>query len=84
MSKQTISDEMLDAFVDRQLSSDDRLRILRELTADRSLGRAVCDRQQLKDLVGLAYSQAARASSLPSPCAAHALLRWWRFRGWRT
>ena len=77
MSKQPVSEEMLDAFVDRQLSSEDRLRVLRELADDGSLGRAVCDRQQLKTLVGLAYPQPARAPGLPSLCDLRAL-RWWR------
>jgi anti-sigma factor RsiW len=58
MSKQPVSEEMLDAFVDRQLSREDRLRVLRELADDCSLGRAVCDREQLKELVELAYPPA--------------------------
>jgi anti-sigma factor RsiW len=77
MTKQPVSEEMLNAFVDRQLSSEDRLRVLRELADDGTLGRAVCDRQQLKALVGLAYPQPARVSGLSSPCDLRAL-RWWR------
>lgn len=77
MNKQPISEEMLDAFVDRQLNSEDRLRVLRVLADDGRLGRAVCDRQQLKTMVGLAYLQPARASSPPSLCGPWAL-RWWR------
>ncbi len=84
MSKQPVSEEMLDAFVDRQLSSEDRLRMLRELADDRSLGRALCDRQHLKDLVGLAYPQPARVSNPPSLCGLRGLRWWWRLRSGRT
>ena len=74
MSKQPISEEMLDAFVDRQLSQEDRLRVLRELADDCSLGRAVCDREQLKELVDLAYPAAGPESG--KVCVARL---WWRW-----
>ena len=74
MPKRPISEEMLDAFVDRQLSREDRLRVRREVAEDCSLGRAVCDREQLKELVALAYPPAD-----PKPGKRCGARFWWRW-----
>ena len=56
MSDPTVSEEIINAFVDRQLSAEDRLRVLRSIAAGQpGLGREICARQHLKALLALAY-----------------------------
>jgi anti-sigma factor RsiW len=78
MTKPPISEEMLNAFVDRQLCTEDRLRILRSVARDRHLGREICDRQRMKELIHFAYSQPAAAPAKPRPTRRAFPWRWWR------
>jgi uncharacterized protein len=57
------SDEILNAFVDGEFSSEDRLLTLKSIAASENLSREVCDMYQLKELVNMAYGQ----GSLPDP-----------------
>jgi len=79
MTKPPVSEEMLNAFIDRQLAPDDRLRVLQTIVSDHDHGlvQEICERQRVKELVGMAYSQPASPARPPRPCG---LLtwRWWR------
>jgi len=57
------SDEILNAFVDGEFSSEDRLLTLKSIAASENLSREVCDMYQLKELVNMAYGQ----GSIPDP-----------------
>jgi anti-sigma factor RsiW len=77
MTEPPLSEEMLNAFVDRQLAPEDRLRILRSAANDTGLGHEICERQRVKELVSLAYRQPAPPARPARSC--HMLRwRWWR------
>jgi len=57
------SDEILNALVDGEFSSEDRLLTLKSIAASENLSREVCDMYQLKELVNMAYGQ----GSIPDP-----------------
>jgi anti-sigma factor RsiW len=78
MNKPPISEEMLNAFVDRQLSTEDRLRILRSAARDRQLGQEICDRQRMKELVSFAYREPADPPAKPRPTCRAFPWHWWR------
>jgi uncharacterized protein len=61
MSELRPSQEILNAFVDGEFSSEDRLSALKSIASDESLSREVCDLYQLKELVNMAY----RPDTLP-------------------
>lgn len=50
-----VSDEHLNAFVDGQLDTDERSRVLIAINADEALGRRSCELRRLQDLVQHAY-----------------------------
>ena len=77
MPDRPISDEMLDAFVDRQLAPEDRLRILRSIATDRGLGQQICERQRIKELVGMAYREPEPPPRPVRSCGIRKW-RWWR------
>ncbi|WP_043739910.1 hypothetical protein [Thioalkalivibrio nitratireducens] len=78
MTERPLSDEMLNAFVDRQLSAEDRLHVLRVIADDRHLGQEVCDRHRIKELVSLAYCQPGPPPRAVRSCGPR-FWRWWRF-----
>lgn len=78
MPRTPISEEMLNAFVDRQLCAEDRLRILRTVARDHVLGQEICDRQRVKELVSLAYDQPATPLTGPRHSSRSFYWRWWR------
>jgi len=78
MSKRPISEEMLNAFVDRQLCPEDRLRILRSVAGDQHLSQEICDRQRVKELVGFAYRQPDTPAAKSNFTCRTLVLRWWR------
>lgn len=78
MPKPPISEEMLNAFVDRQLCPEDRLRILRSVSHDEHLSQEICNRQRMKELVSFAYRQADTPSSEPETRCRTFSWRWWR------
>lgn len=77
MNEPPLSEEMLNAFVDRQLTSEERLRILKNVGRDQGLGQEICDRQRVKELVSMAYVGA----TLPPRPVRHCRVRPWRW--WR-
>ena len=53
--EQKFSDEFLNAFVDDQLTPDEKSRVYPQITGDETLSREVCELRKLRDLVRLAY-----------------------------
>lgn len=68
--EQKFSDEFLNAFVDDQLSLDEKSRVYPQITGDQALNREVCELRKLRDLVRLAYNDVE-----PPASALHALPR---------
>lgn len=56
MDNTPISEEMLNAFVDQQLASEDRLRILQTVSRYQHLGQEICQRQHLKQMLLISYT----------------------------
>lgn len=54
--EQKFSDEFLNAFVDDQLSPDEKSRVYPQIAGDQTLSREVCELRKLRDLVRLAYN----------------------------
>ena len=77
MTKPRLSEEMLNAFVDRQLTPEDRLRILKTVAVDQGLGQEICERQRVKELVNLAYHEHTRPTRPLRTCGVFTW-RWWR------
>ncbi len=77
MAERPVSEEMLNAFVDRQLAPEDRLRILRTVAADGGLGQEICERHRVKELLNLAYVHHAPPLRPARDCRAR-FWRWWR------
>lgn len=53
--EQQFSDEFLNAFVDDQLTPDEKSRVYPAISGDETLNRQVCELRKLRDLVRLAY-----------------------------
>lgn len=51
----TLSDELLNAFIDRQVANDERQEILSLLKKDENLAHQACELQRLKEMTSLAY-----------------------------
>jgi uncharacterized protein len=63
------SDELLNAFIDGELCPEERLELLRRLAGDAASRGDLCDLQQVKEMVSLAYqrvpAQPARSGASP-------------------
>lgn len=57
MKEAKFSDEFLNAFVDDQLSPEDKARAYPDIHQDPELNRRVCELRKLRDLVQLAYKE---------------------------
>lgn len=57
-----VSDELINSFVDGQLSADENNRILEAINADPELGAQICDVQRLKALVSHSYERPPKTS----------------------
>ncbi|MFO8154232.1 hypothetical protein [Thioalkalivibrio sp.] len=77
MARPRISEEMLNAFVDRQLCPEDRLHILRSISADQQISQEICDRQRMKELISFAYGQPAAPPTRPPTTCRTFPWRWW-------
>ncbi len=53
--EQKFSDEFLNAFVDDQLTPDEKSRVYPAISGDETLNRQVCELRKLRDMVRLAY-----------------------------
>lgn len=65
MSKLNYSDEVISAFVDGQLTRDERIEILAAATESDLLRRRICEIQQLKELVSSAYPEVDETKGRP-------------------
>lgn len=54
-NKTTISDEMLNAYIDDELNAEERELVFRHLSQDEELGKQACETQQLQYLLRQAY-----------------------------
>ncbi len=52
---QPISDERINAFIDRQITSEERQEILSQIRSDKELAGRICDLQQLKEITQSAF-----------------------------
>lgn len=55
-SKESFSDEFLNAFVDNQLESTEKSQVYAVINRDEDLNRRVCELRKIRDLVQLAYA----------------------------
>jgi len=79
--EQPVTDELLNAFVDNELDSAEKSRLLGLIAADGQLKQRICELWQLKEMVGNAYplkaagtkAQRSRRGRFGSPGYTHAL-----------
>lgn len=79
--EQPVTDELLNAFVDNELDSAEKSRLLGLIAADGQLKQRICELWQLKEMVGNAYplktagkkAQRSRWGRFGSPGYSHAL-----------
>ncbi len=53
--QQKFSDEFINAFVDDQLTPEEKAQVYARLSSDETLSRQICELRKIRDLVGLAY-----------------------------
>ncbi len=70
-----VSDELINSFIDDQLSADEKNQLLEAINADPELGAQVCDAQRLKVLVSHAYQRTPHSAQQGSR-GASALLKY--------
>lgn len=63
------SDEMLNAYLDGELESDERAQVLEALRRDEELSRRVCQLQKVHSMVQLAYQDAELPTDFETPHA---------------
>lgn len=74
---QKFSDEFLNAFVDDQLTPEEKGRAYPQISQDEALNRQVCELRKMRDLVRLAYNDVQPAlTQTPAPPRRHAGLGW--------
>lgn len=61
--EQKFSEEFLNAFVDDQLTPDEKSRVYPAISGDEALNRQVCELRKLRDLVQLAYKDVEPATA---------------------
>ncbi len=49
-SDKPISDELINAFIDHQITNEDRLELLSHIKQDDTLAKRICEMKQLKEL----------------------------------
>ena len=52
---ETLSDELLNSYVDKQITGEERQEILQQINQDKVLAKRVCELQQLKQMTQLAF-----------------------------
>ncbi len=73
MSRQSISEEQLNAFVDNELSPEEQNQLFLALNNDEDLNRNVCETRKLRDLLRYAYQEP------PAPPPRQSPPRRWRY-----
>ncbi len=69
--KQEFSDEFLNAFVDNQLTLEEKDRAYLRVSQDEALGRRVCELRKLQDMVRLSYQDLPGAPARSQPALRH-------------
>ncbi len=72
--KQEFSDEFLNAFVDNQLTLEEKDRAYLRVSQDEALSRRVCELRKLQDMVRLSYQDLPGAPARPQPADRHGRL----------
>jgi len=72
-----ISDELINAFVDNQLSLEDKEQLYDQISRDQELNRQVCEIRKIRDMLQLAYRE------IPEPPSATAGIAGNGTKGWR-
>jgi intracellular sulfur oxidation DsrE/DsrF family protein len=67
MNEKIFSQEFLNAFVDDQLTPEEKSRAYEEINRDESLNRQVCELRKVRDLVQLAYRDVPGTPSTSTP-----------------
>lgn len=73
-AKQEFSDEFLNAFLDNQLTLEEKDRAYLRISQDEALNRRVCELRKIQDMVRLSYQNSPPAPARPAPASGHSRL----------
>lgn len=73
-TKQEFSDEFLNAFLDNQLTLEEKDRAYLRISQDETLNRRVCELRKIQDMVRLSYQNPPPPSAHPVPAGRHGRL----------
>jgi len=73
-TKQEFSDEFLNAFLDNQLTLEEKDRAYLRISQDEALNRRVCELRKIQDMVRLSYQNPPLPSARPVPTGRHSRL----------
>lgn len=74
--KENYSNEMIHAFVDDQLTIEDKAELYKSIHSDEDLSRQVCEIRKLRDLVQLGYADLPEPPRKNRPLPRKSLLNW--------
>ncbi len=72
--KQEFSDEFLNAFLDNQLTLEEKDRAYLRISQDETLNRRVCELRKIQDMVRLSYQDSPPPPAQPAPASGHGRL----------
>src|SRR3989344_385867 len=70
-AKQEFSDEFLNAFLDNQLTLEEKDRAYLRISQDETLNRRVCELRKIQDMVRLSYQNSPPPPARPVPASGH-------------
>lgn len=73
-SKQEFSDEFLNAFLDNQLTLEEKDRAYLRISQDEVLNRRVCELRKIQDMLRLSYQNSPPPPARPAPAGGHGRL----------
>lgn len=73
-TKQEFSDEFLNAFLDNQLTLEEKDRAYLRISQDEALNRRVCELRKIQDMVRLSYQNSPPPPAQPAPASGHGRL----------
>ncbi|HLD14465.1 MAG TPA: hypothetical protein VJB18_07100 [Burkholderiales bacterium] len=73
-AKQEFSDEFLNAFLDNQLTLEEKDRAYLRISQDETLNRRVCELRKIQDMVRLSYQNSPPPPARPAPVNSHGRL----------
>jgi len=73
-AKQEFSDEFLNAFLDNQLTLEEKDRAYLRISQDEALNRRVCELRKIQDMVRLSYQNSPPPPARPAPTSGHGRL----------